>query len=299
MDQKHNNAKIVTLQDISQHMKSGNLDNQILLFDVKIEEDTQQAFPLYFDSLVIILVRSGEGVLGIDLIEHEVNENSIIILQPKNYVFLSKFSENCHAEIIACSHEIVEEIMPKLTDILPLMLQHRADPVQQFTRESADRIHEYYQFIKRQLEESTGPYRKQKIIRLLQAALYEVMDQEPLSIPEMIPHTRKNEIMARFILAVTDQFREERSVSYYADKLCITPKHLSAVVKSVSGRTAGEWIDNYVVMEAKVLLKTTDYSIKEISDKLNFKNQSFFGKFFKHLTGTTPTLYRKKKSNCS
>jgi AraC family transcriptional activator of pobA len=66
------------------------------------------------------------------------------------------------------------------------------------------------------------------------------------------------------------------------------------LVKNVSNRTAGEWIDNYVVLEAKALLSSSTLSIQEISDRLNFANQSFFGKYFKQHVGISPTEYRKK-----
>ncbi len=67
-------------------------------------------------------------------------------------------------------------------------------------------------------------------------------------------------------------------------------------MKEISGRTAGDWIENYVIMEAKVLLKTTDMTIQEIAVYLNFANQSFFGKYFKHHTGSSPSNYRKEFS---
>ena len=74
----------------------------------------------------------------------------------------------------------------------------------------------------------------------------------------------------------------------------MTPKYLSLLVKNVSNRTAGEWIDNYVVLEAKALLSSSTLSNQEISDRLNFTNQSFFGKYFKQHVGISPTEYRKK-----
>ena len=90
-----------------------------------------------------------------------------------------------------------------------------------------------------------------------------------------------------------EYYKEERSLGFYAGKLCITPKYLSLISKDVSGRSAGEWIDQYVVLEAKTLLKSTRMSIQEIADVLNFANQSFFGKYFKHHTGISPKEYRK------
>ena len=94
------------------------------------------------------------------------------------------------------------------------------------------------------------------------------------------------------MLLVEESFSKERSVNYYAEKLNITPKHLSAVAKETSGHTAGEWIDSYVILEAKMLLQNSEMSIQEISSRLNFANQSFFGKYFKHHTGVSPKAFR-------
>ena len=88
-------------------------------------------------------------------------------------------------------------------------------------------------------------------------------------------------------------FRKERSVAFYADRMCVTPKHLSAVAKEITGLTASELIDHYVIMEAKIMLAETALTIQEVSNKLNFANQSFFGKYFKHLTGFSPSAFRK------
>ena len=92
---------------------------------------------------------------------------------------------------------------------------------------------------------------------------------------------------------VMENYKQERSVSFYADKLCVTAKYLSLVVKNVSGKSAGDWIDEYVILEAKALLKSSNMTIQEIADVLNFANQSFFGKYFKHHTGVSPKEYRK------
>ena len=77
-------------------------------------------------------------------------------------------------------------------------------------------------------------------------------------------------------------------MAYYDGKMCLTPKHLSTVVKEVSGKTAGEWSDSLVILEAKALLKSSEQSIQEIADELHFANQSFLGKNFKLHTGMSP-----------
>ena len=87
-------------------------------------------------------------------------------------------------------------------------------------------------------------------------------------------------------------FEKERSVSFYANQLNITPKYLSEAVKEIMGKTAGELIDEAVIMQAKVLLKTPDLNIGQVATVLNFPDQSFFGKFFKKHVGLSPNQYR-------
>lgn len=287
--------KVVSLSDIARKMDSVSLGDDVVVIDTDFGKSDADKFPLCVDALMIILVKEGRGKIGIDLNAYDVTENTIVVLQPKNYIFLSECDDHCRAQVVACSKHVIEDVLPKLTDVLPLLLHHRTEPVSHLSRESADTLSEYFDFISRQLKRPKTMFVKQKVLRLLQAALYEMMDVNQNEHQTVrFCHSRKEEIMAKFIIAVTDNFRQERHVSYYADELCITPKHLSSVMKDLSGRTAGEWIDNYVIMEAKVLLKTTNKTIQEISDDLNFKNQSFFGKFFKHLTGFTPSQYRRE-----
>ncbi|WP_285058451.1 helix-turn-helix domain-containing protein [Pedobacter ginsengisoli] len=102
-----------------------------------------------------------------------------------------------------------------------------------------------------------------------------------------------NPLFQRFRNMLIKEFVRHRSVNYYAAALNVTPKYLSRVVKDVTGQTAGEWIDKAVLLEAKVLLQNKHLNISEISDHLNFSDQSFFGKYFKNLEGVSPLDYRK------
>lgn len=106
--------------------------------------------------------------------------------------------------------------------------------------------------------------------------------------------SRQEDILWKFLTLLKQYHKEERTVNFYADKMCISPKHLSSVIKQMSHKTAHEIIADFVTMTAKRLLKTTTMSIQEISDELNFANQSFFGKFFKQNTGQSPSAYRRK-----
>ena len=105
-------------------------------------------------------------------------------------------------------------------------------------------------------------------------------------------NTRAEEIFTQFIKLVEKNFRSERRVGWYSEQLCISPKYLSETIKAVSKRTPNEWIDSYVTIELRMLLRNTQKSIKEIAQELNFSNQSFLGKYFKEHVGMSPSEYR-------
>lgn len=283
-----------SIGNILEKMETANLDMDIVVFNSDSVLRDDNIFPLRLEGLSIILCKDGEGEIGIDLKVYPIRKNTLIVIQPKNYIQLAHVSENFKAHCMVCSHHIIEDIAPKLTDILPLLLHNRTEPVTQLSENDAESIDTFYRFLQKKMQGPKTPFLKKKLLSMLQGALFEMMDiQMSLQQGKERPKSRKEEIMAKFILAVSEHFRTHRQVNYYANKLCISAKHLSSVVKEISGRTAGEWIENYVTMEAKVLLRTTDMTIQEIATNLNFLNQSFFGKYFKHITGVSPTAYRK------
>jgi len=109
----------------------------------------------------------------------------------------------------------------------------------------------------------------------------------------MVKKTKKDILVEKFLAIVKENYREQRMIEFYSEKLFLTPKHLSRVIKERSGKSSGEWIEDHVMLEAMALLKSTDNTIQQISDELNFPSQSFFGKYFKRRAGISPKEYRK------
>lgn len=105
---------------------------------------------------------------------------------------------------------------------------------------------------------------------------------------------RQNELFCKFFHLLVLDYKQYRSVSYYANQLCFTPRYLSTVIKAVSGRSATEWIDDFVVSEMMYQLRHTMRSMQQIAYDMNFANQSFFGSYFKAHVGCSPTEYRSK-----
>jgi AraC-like DNA-binding protein len=146
---------------------------------------------------------------------------------------------------------------------------------------------------------SSNRENKREILRsLLTSFIYVIIDAwtrqlSNADINESRSAARVNGVFERFMALVTEYHNTERGMAFYADKLCLTPKYLSKLVKQSSGRSAPDWIDAFVILEAKNMLKYSDMAVKEIVYALHFPNQSAFYKFFKANTGQTPTEYRR------
>lgn len=285
--------KIVPLREIAAYVNNPDADPEILAFEGRINPKDVGTDPLRIDALMMMLFTEGSGKISVDLKEYEVGVDSMMILNPHNYISIRDCTPDVSGKVLFISHKAVENILPKLTDLLPVIVYNRNMPVRRLDADEVEWMSGIFRLIRSKLEGKPTKFMMPKLYGILQAALYEIMD---LNIAgqanDKTMRSRKEELMAKFILAVMEDCTRHRKVEYYADRLCITPKHLSAVVKEISGMTAGKLIDNYVVLEAKMLLKNTDLTIQEIAARLNFPNQSFFGKYFKHSTGLSPSEFR-------
>ncbi len=291
--------KTYDISDISRYFnrKIGIKDPEKYAVFYEVDNAISTGAPIRVLGLTIALCIEGEGEVGIGVRKFKFYKNSLMLLNPNQYVH--SLSSNGPVKIMAigCSLEMIESIMPKISGLLPLLIHNPIEAVTQLSEQNSLDIQEYMKLMGRKLIAPDTPLKRTKIGNILQALLCEIIEKHYVSKDGIEKkHSRKEEILSKFILEVLQNFRMERSVSFYADKLCVTPKHLSAVAKDITGHTASELIDHYVIMEAKIMLAETSLTIQEISNKLNFANQSFFGKYFKHLTGYSPSAFRKMAS---
>ena len=149
--------------------------------------------------------------------------------------------------------------------------------------------------LKRMIRIKDHPYRLESVQHLTLAFFYgagiyfhHVADSDKKQM------THHDILFEKFLNLVQSHYKEQRGLEFYADKLCVTSKHLSKVIKASSGKPANDWIDDHVTLEAKALLKSTNMTVEQISEELNFPSQSFFGKYFKRVTGISPREYKVK-----
>lgn len=111
---------------------------------------------------------------------------------------------------------------------------------------------------------------------------------------QSLPECKEDAILSRFLISVYDNCLKERTVQYYADEQHLSPYYFSTIIRNRSGMGALQWIEKVAMTLAREYLECTDLSIKEISDRLNFPDQSTFGRYFKHRQGCSPSEFRQQ-----
>ncbi len=159
------------------------------------------------------------------------------------------------------------------------------------TEEQFRNFSNYFHLIEQKIVNSSA--RTPDIIRsFIYILLNETDEIAGKKTPKIFTVSRNEQLLLEFKTLLSAYFLKHRQLAFYAEKLHVTPKHLSSAVKEASGKTAGDWIKEMLLLESKVLLKDNQITISQIADKLEFTDPSHFGKFFKSHTGISPLQFR-------
>ena len=262
------NIKNVDIATIRRFPAMDFIGNDFAIFD-NIGDIPLFGYPTRLNASCLTLCLKGHCRIRINLKEHELTAGVLVVTLPEQILQQVERSDDFTGVFIVVSGQFIDDVLPTVQQLFPLFFMIKEQPCVHLKPEEMDAIQEYYSFLQKKVKLKDNPFRKEITQGLILSLFYEIYSIY-----------QGNEV--------------ERSVAYYADKMFLTAKHLSTAVKEVSGKTAGEWIDSLVILEAKALLKSSEMSIQEISDELHFANQSFFGKYFKHHTGMSPKEYRKQ-----
>ena len=282
-------------------MQQANLATKGLKRDIYVfrtlSEIPSITLPAKLDSMIMAVCGNGEITAEIDLAHRRMGRNRVMVLRPGHIVDRLETSSDFKGFFVTVSAERLHQMHPSLQYVIPYSLLYNGNPMIEITPDEYDALSLIHDMFKRQMRDIDRPFGTMALESLCELLFYNTLGIYALRTRDIGHKSRREELLAQFIDVLEKHFKDERSVNFYADRLFVTPKHLSAVLKEVSGQTAGEWIDRRVILEAKLLLRTTGMNIQEISSALNFSNQSFFGKYFKHLTGISPRDYRTRLSD--
>lgn len=268
----------------------------LAVFDTAEKVNAEFKLPVRNRTLLLMVCIRGELKVVYDTKSLILNSQSIMVLLPGHFIQDYNLSLDFEGYMISLSLSSMTNISPLMSRILICSLHYKDNPVIHLDENEIENQIMFRDLLRHKLSHAGDQYDLLVINKICEAIFYETLNDYTKRVHGSVDTKcgRSETLFYRFIIEIENNFKCERAVSYYADKLCVSPKHLSAVVKETSGRTAGEWIDYYVVNEIKRLLTTTDLSMNEISCKLHFVNQSFFGKYFKTNVGVSPREYRNK-----
>ncbi len=257
-------------------------------------------YPCRFEGLMMIYCGKGHVKLTVNLNEYDLEEGHLTIVSPEKIVKAQgvgiKDTEEVGLAIVAMSQKFASEIHVDFKRLIGEALALKRANGIVLSEEHKSMLEDYFKLLARvvlsenQFKDNTLTSLVSSMISFVAGVwtegLEKVTETEPLS------SGRSRMVFEQFIKLVGEYHTHHRNVGFYADRLCLTPKYLSKLIKTASGKSAPEWIDAFVILEAKNQLKYSDVSIKEIVYRLSFPNQSVFYKFFKSRTGMTPTEYR-------
>lgn len=288
----------ITIQELCSHAPNKKVveyKGQLMISD-HIAQEYLFEEPCRLDAVTMLVCIRGKLDYVVNLEHYTVTESSIVLNMPENIIQFQS-SENLEAYAVLISTSLLNtlpyDIITQATSYLPIR-QHTQVSI------PLDRIASlipFYQLIKHALSNIVAE--TDDIVKgLLQAFVFSILslirDEQLQNIEINRTATRSSrQLYERFMATLAQHHQQERTVQFYADKLCITPKYLSMVVKEYSGKSPSDWICDYVIAEAKSLLHYSRMSVQEVAFHLNFPSQSSFGKFFKQKTGYSPMQYMK------
>ena len=287
----------ITIDQLRTNGRTKVLDykGQLIISDHIAQEYLFQE-PCRIDAITILVCIRGRLDYVVNLEHNVVTESSILINMPENIIqFIG--SENLEAYAILISSELISsmpyDILQRAISFLPVKQHfHASIPLEALTP-----LIPFYELIKASLSHIT-PETDEIVKSLLQAFMLSVLglmrehQAKDIEVDRTVANGTRL-LFERFMEALAQHHQQERMVQYYADKLCVTPKYLSTVVKEYSGRNPSDWICEYVIAEAKSLLHYSQLSMQEVAFRLNFPSQASFTKFFKQKTGYSPRQYVK------
>ena len=240
---------------------------------------------------MFLLCFQGTCTITVHLTQYTMKKGTLLILLPDLYFQVLEQSDDCKFIFAGFATELVRSssLFSKSIEYTPFIFEK---PVLQLEKKGYELMYSYIRIIIK------AKYIYNNVITQEQAAL--TFTQLILGLGNLIKngksvnqqYNRNQEIVKELVRTVVMNYQTERNVSFYAEKMHLSPQHLSTTIKKITGKTLTDIISSFIINDAKAKLKSTEMTIQEIAYSLNFPDISFFGKYFKRYTGMSPKQYR-------
>lgn len=249
--------------------------------------------PFRIDMTMAIIYEQGSADLKINMRDYHIEAPAVLLVLNDQIYQSAGHSEDLRSKVILMSRSFSDSLFANSGEILPLKSSIMKNPVMKIENEE----NVFGQFFQLLQNIAASPRQEFKIesARHLTLSMFYGYSHLKHEVNEVkSTNSRQEEIFTKFTELLERHHKKEREIAFYADKMCMTSKHLSQVIKDYTGKTALGIIEEYVISEAKSMLLSTTMSIQQISDELKFPSQSVFGKYFKRVTGISPSEYRNR-----
>lgn len=255
--------------------------------------------PFRMEGCGLIICTEGECFLNIDDKELRIAQGDLLLATPISRMIIHRSHAFSARGLFLRSGYLNRNTLPMLcsTSLLVHVMRH---PVCKMESEQYAQALAMMQNIRSiALHDRESQFNNEAIHNGIAMFLYVIGDrlQQIIHLQEtkISILNRREEYFFRFIDLLARYYKTSRRIDFYAERLCLTPKYLTTLVRVATGKSAKIWIDDFVISDAMFLLRHSDMSVQQIAADLNFPNQSFFGKFFKDHTGRTPSSFRLNK----
>lgn len=267
-----------------------NLDGEAVNADSKLLRCPMQ---LLFSTAICCV--SGQMLFQINGQDHVLNASDLLVCHYGSICMFRGMDTNCRFMAFAFDKEY-RDGTHLADEAIRIEQQFLVSPTSHFDKSAMTYFLTVFQLMKQTIKGPENRYRDiimQGYKQVITATMfsYFLASNSAISSQHGIPN-RHRQIFERFLNEVRLRYAENRDISFYAARLCLTPKYLSQIVHNVSGRFAKEWIDDYVLLNAKDMLESRRYSVQQVATKLHFPTQSAFGKFFKRRQGMSPSEFK-------
>lgn len=252
-------------------------------------------YPHTLDGIVFSICIKGHARFRVNMQEFVVEPNVVVTILPNSIIEPIEKSEDFFLETLFFSFDFISDLpLPSDFDIMEKIEQ---SPCLLVTDDEVRNLLKFHNFIVEQYNRREHRYRQEIAKCLLFALIAEIGVLYSTVEDNDRKQGRAEKLTSQFYSLLRKHYKEERNISFYADKMCLTPKYLTSSIKKITGKSIITWIHEAVITAAKVQLKSTDKTVLQISEELNFNDASLFCRFFRKYTGTSPGKYRESGVN--
>lgn len=252
--------------------------------------------PFMINGAGLMVCRQGNFTFSLNMKVFSAQAGETVFIPEDSLFQVLSESEDLQLFIFIYQIEPIRDIIGNSVATMYLYMQLRTEPCYVWNTGDEEEVLKYMSLPDNtlHLDNNTFNDNEQRLLLLgLTYRICSIYNRKLMNLKTTVGH--KHEIFIRLIQLIDAHYTEERGVEFYADKLCLSPKYLSALSKSVCGFTVQELIFKSIIRKSISLLKNTQKNIQEIADFFNFPNASYFGTFFKKQTGMSPQQYRKNR----